>query len=219
MPNPIEQRRTFDIAAKIARDDAPAEIISGRDSLSDKARREIVGVQTDPVATPAEQRHVDRGKVLVEWVGVKSPLANDQIVAAKKLGLIPRYMTNRSGQTIDLHRMLDKATRFASTRWDGINSRSVGPLDGFNRTIRWGHRPNTYVQELTASEADRLFSLPCAVEFRYLEDGIWYTFEESPILLLPPGIAEKVMRVKIVVGPAERLTGIDTARPAVGYWT
>ena len=216
MPTPAEQRQFFALAKKY---NTTAEVYATADRLGDLARRELLGEQTDPDFTPAERRYVSPGHILVEWIGEMSPLAHDQIVAAIRLGIIPEIITKKDGTKVNLHKMLGQANRLTSTRWDGITTRTVTPADGFSRTIRWGSRPGSYIQELTNADADRLFATAVQHEFRYYDDGQWYEFERDPVLLLPPGIQSKVRSIAVVIGnDVERLKGIDAHNPYRGYW-
>jgi len=173
---------------------------------------ELYGTRTDPDFTPPEQRYVPPGRVLLEWIGDSSPLGLRQIREAVRQKMIPAVVV----AAWEAH--AEKMT----TRIPGVSYHAMTVArDGMSETVRWGELPGTYVQEVSAKDADTVLSSTFGSQFRVvgtadqMPDG-GQPADRDIFLLVPPSVRERVRSIRIVDGPEEALAGVTTAAAPVG---
>lgn len=207
------------VLAAATRTDRGADV--GMADRADIARHadELYGTPADPDFTPPEQRHVPPGRVLLEWIGDSSPLGLRQIQEAVRMKLIPATVVAAWEQ------LAEKMT----TRIPGVSYHAMTVArDGMSETVRWGAHPGTYIQEVSAHDADICLSSTFGAQFRLvgkadqLPDG-GQPADRDLFLLVPPSVRDRVRSIRVVDGPEEPLAGITTAahpraRAGVGVW-
>ena len=206
---PLNVGKINQIAQRAAREDG-FEVITGRDSAMQRHGKELFGVQAEVDFTPPELRYVEPGHVLVEWIGDVGPLADEQIAGAIQLGVFSKTLVEA----------YHKFTRVVTNRIDGVSTRTVtAERDHMTQTYRWGAKLGSYILQMRNVDADRLFSTPCAHEFRMVGKDVIDTPRPTPIERFVPGhLQEKVLRVVVVKGPHEPLLGMHPNLPRIGFW-
>lgn len=169
--------------------------------------RELFGQDGEPDTTPPETRYVPAGRVLIEWIGDRSPFAHEQVAAACKLHKIPD----------DLVKAYIRFADVVSTRVDGLTSRTLTKeRDGMTETVRWGPKRGTYIREVSAKDADRILSL-CPYEFKLHGYAGEQPYQIDPIdRFVPPGLRSLVRAIQVRIGPPEKLAGV---KGRMGIWT
>jgi len=206
---PLDRRAALQAAT---RTDRHADV--GMADRADIARHagELFGTPADPDATPVDQRHVPRGRVLVEWVGDASPLGQRQIAEAVRMGMIPPVVVaawhhHATGMT---------------TAIPGVSHHTMTrERDGMSETVTWGPHPGTFVREVSATDADTLLSSTFGPQFRVVGRPDQLPAGGQPadrdvFLFVPPSVRERVRSIRIVDGPEEALAGVTTAASPVG---
>jgi len=206
---PLDRRAVLEAAT---RTDRGADVAMA--DRPDVARHagELFGTPADPDHTPPDQRHVPRGKVLIEWVGDASPLGQRQIAEAVRMGMIPPVVVaawehHAAGMTT----AIPGVAHHTMTR----------ERDGMSETVTWGPYPGTYVREIAAADADTVLSSTFGRQFRVVgrtdqlpEGG--QPADYDVFLFIPPSVRERVRSIRIVDGPEESLAGVTTAASPVG---
>ena len=143
-------RRTFEIAARTARDRDDANVVlGGTDPAIERHKEELFGTETAPDFTPIDARYVPPKTALIEWIGEPSPFDSELVQALRLRDLLH-----------PIHRLiLGKVALLRCARVDGHTSRTLGPRDGLTKTYRWGHRAGTYVQEVAFADVDRILEI------------------------------------------------------------
>lgn len=112
----------------------------------------------------------------LEWIG-QPAVFDDPVVV---------YRLTTGGYTEDQARKIRAAARRRNRRVDGVTARELGPkgkggLRALTRSIVWGPKPGTYVQEVTDEEARVVLESSSGREFIDVTDGK----PKGPALLLP----------------------------------
>jgi len=173
---------------------------------------ELFGTLSDPNPTPVDARDPGPGRVLVEWIGENGPLAEQKLVMAVQLGLIPPLIA-RTWRTLQAK---------ATTRIPGMTHHTMTvERDGMTETMTWG--PYDYVQAVTHKDADTLLSGTFGHQFRVIGYTGTQPADMSAIdRFLTPYVSEEtdaqVRHIEVDVHPTEALTGIVPGT-RVGAWT
>lgn len=219
---PVNIPAALELRAAIARDRDHMHAVSNDQQLLDRHGRELFGVSPEPDLTPVEHRYVAPRNVLIEWVGQPSPYNSDVVIALKARGMLDPILLN----------ILEQAALKCIARVDGLTNRSIGVRDGLSKTYAWGSAPGTYIVEMPAHDADRLMSI-AGSEFRIREKGAVERKHEGDDAwkavfaglraiakmkgLPPPPSNAEIARIRIHVGPTERLAGIHSGN-GLGDW-
>ena len=208
----VDRRAVFQAARDLHPDDR--EVVVGDDAAVARHAGELFGTPTGPNPTPPGERYVPSGRVLVEWLGDASPYGHAQIAAAVELGLIPRNVV----AAYELH------TRRMTTRIDTVTHHTMTrERDGMGATVTWGPHMGSYVQEVSAKDADVLLSGTDGHQFRVVGRGAPPAGEQPADRdlidrFVPPALRPTVRAVVIEEGGREALIGVG-GRGRIGAWT
>lgn len=135
------------------------EYAASHPGLPNHARlRELLAASDDP--TP-------RKTVRIEWVGERSPFDNPSVI----YGLLNKTYTNLQVKALRM------AAAQANTRGgkrrrlleSGNDRRSMAPVPGLQKTYIWEAKTG-YMADVDIGDADIILGLPCAREFRLVEE-------------------------------------------------
>ena len=164
----------------------------------------------EPDATPPEERYVDPGYVLMEWVGDRSPFAEVRLAMAVQLGQIPAAIVKAWRETT--HRLM------FSTRVPGvIHKEMTAERDGMSQDYVWGPHPSAYIQRVTYADADKILSGLDGHEFRIhgyegQQPADWDPFKRFLAPYVPPAVVERAQSIVVKSGD-ERPIRAAIARP------
>lgn len=208
----LDQRAAF--AAAIEHGDPGHVVALGDRPDVERHRGELFGTLTGPNPTPAGERYVPPGRVLVEWLGDASPYGHAQIAAAVQLGFIPKQIV----AAYELH------TVRMTTRIDTVTHHTMTQeRDGMSETVTWGPHLGSYVQEVSTKDADVLLSGTMGHQFRVVGRGAppagAQPADRDPIeRFVPPTLRAAVRAVVVEEHAPENLVGVGNGG-RLGAWT
>lgn len=177
------------------------------DPAVDRHADQLFGKPAEPANV-----YVQPGRVLLEWIGDRSPHGIAQIRGAIQLGLIPKQIV-KAYDDLDLK---------MTTRIPGITHHTMDHIrDGLSQSYTWG--PYHYVVEVLAADADKILSSTFGHQFRLHNYDGPQPADYDPIqrFVAPYLDADTTAKVRSVVsdeGPTEALTGIVPGT-RMGAWT
>lgn len=150
--------------------DAANRLHGGDDPAIERHAGELFGTPLAADPTPPDARYVEAGRVQLQWIGERGPMAVEKIRLAIQIGLLPKL-----AETI-----LDEMQANATTALPGLAHHTMTvSRDGMSEDYTWG--PWEFVVAVKVKDADKILSGSFGHQFRVLNYDGWQPADREPL--------------------------------------